>query len=131
MPPSNAAVAQAFASLIAGLGCRPTPGPRRLRSMTLRVGAGSSKAWEICVADRRRAVHPGTVGAGGHHHPHWPYGGFEVVSSGNGYELDYDHRSTEALVAAPPVTMLPPREQDCSDPDFRSVFPKAVRLMRE
>lgn len=58
-------------------------------------------------------------------------GGFEIVPSGDGYALDYRRRSTEALVAAPPVIMLPSREQDYSDPYFRSVFPKAVRLMRE
>ena len=58
-------------------------------------------------------------------------GGFEIVPSGDGYELDYHRRSTRALVAAPPVIMLPSREQDYSDPYFRSVFPKAVRLMRE
>ncbi len=58
-------------------------------------------------------------------------GGSEIVPSGDGYELDYHRRSTQALVAAPPVIMLPSREQDYSDPYFRSVFPKAVRLMRE
>jgi SIR2-like domain len=58
-------------------------------------------------------------------------GGFEIVPRGDGYELDYHRRSTQALVAAPPVIMLPSREQDYSDPYFRSVFPKAVRLMRE
>ncbi len=58
-------------------------------------------------------------------------GGFEIVPSGDGYELDYRRRSTAELIAAPPVIMLPSREQDYSDPYFRAVFPKAVRLMRE
>src|SRR5262245_48925023 len=31
----------------------------------------------------------------------------------------------------PPVLMLPSREQDYTDPYFRAIFPKAVRLMRE
>jgi hypothetical protein len=58
-------------------------------------------------------------------------GGFEIVPSGDGYELDYHRRSIQALIAGPPVIMLPSREQDYSDPYFRSIFPKAVRLMRE
>src|ERR1700726_3827266 len=31
----------------------------------------------------------------------------------------------------PPVLMLPSREQDYTDPYFRTIFPKAVRLMRD
>jgi hypothetical protein len=58
-------------------------------------------------------------------------GGFEIVPAAEGYDLDYRRRPTEALLGAPPVIMLPSREQDYTDPYFRSLFPKAVRLMRE
>lgn len=71
-------------------------------------------------------------------HEHWLVwhllkinGGFEILRRGDGYVLDYSHRKPSAVMREPPVLMLPSREQDYSDPYFRTVFPKAVRLLRE
>lgn len=71
-------------------------------------------------------------------HEHWLVwhllkinGGFEILRRGDGYVLDYSHRKPGAVMREPPVLMLPSREQDYSDPYFRTVFPKAVRLLRE
>jgi SIR2-like domain len=58
-------------------------------------------------------------------------GGFEILRNGDRYELDYGRRKRSAIIDKPPVLMLPSREQDYSDPYFRTIFPKAVRLMRE
>lgn len=58
-------------------------------------------------------------------------GGFEILRDGERYDLDYAKRTREAIIEKPPVLMLPSREQDYSDPYFRTIFPKAVRLMRE
>jgi hypothetical protein len=58
-------------------------------------------------------------------------GGFEVLGDGDGYILDYRRRSPEAVKAAPPIIMLPSREQDYTDTYFSGVFPKAVRLLQE
>jgi hypothetical protein len=58
-------------------------------------------------------------------------GGFEIIRSKDGYELQYHRRTEEDLLSNPPVMMLPSREQDYSDPYFRTIFPKAVRLMRD
>jgi hypothetical protein len=58
-------------------------------------------------------------------------GGFEILAEGSGYVLDYSNRSPEALAERPPVLILPSREQQYTDPYFRAIFPKAVRLMRE
>lgn len=58
-------------------------------------------------------------------------GGFEILRRGDDYELDYSARSQAEVAADPPVLMLPSREQDYSDPYFRTIFPKAVRLMRD
>ena len=58
-------------------------------------------------------------------------GGFEILRNGDGYVLDYSRRRPEDVIAQPPVLMLPSREQDYTDPYFRTIFPKAVRLLRE
>ncbi|WP_105434801.1 SIR2 family protein [Neorhizobium tomejilense] len=58
-------------------------------------------------------------------------GGFEILREGDGYILDYSDRGANEVRAKPPVLMLPSREQDYSDPYFKAVFPKAVRLLRE
>jgi SIR2-like domain len=47
------------------------------------------------------------------------------------YVLDYRHREGDAIMRDPPVLMLPSREQDYLDPYFRTIFSKAVRLLRE
>jgi hypothetical protein len=71
-------------------------------------------------------------------HDHWFVehllkinGGFEIRRRGEDYVLDYNKRSVEAVTADPPIIMLASREQDYSDPYFKIVFPKVVRLMRE
>jgi len=58
-------------------------------------------------------------------------GGFEILRRGGNYVLDYSQRSPEAVTEDPPIIMLASREQDYSDPYFKAVFPKVVRLMRE
>ena len=71
-------------------------------------------------------------------HEHWLVqhllkinGGFEILRHGTDYVLDYSARSTAAVAADPPIIMLASREQDYSDPYFKTVFPKVVRLMRD
>lgn len=71
-------------------------------------------------------------------HDHWLVsqllkinGGFEILRRGGDYILDYRRRETEEVMRDPPVLMLASREQDYSDPYFRTIFPKAVRLLRE
>jgi hypothetical protein len=71
-------------------------------------------------------------------HQHWLVdhllklnGGFEILRSGERYRLDYSKRSRAQIIEDPPVLMLASREQDYTDPYFRTIFPKAVRLMRD
>ncbi len=71
-------------------------------------------------------------------HDHWLVrqlikinGGFEILRHGDGFVFNYENRTPSQIAANPPVVMLPSREQDYSDSYFRSVFPKAVRLLRE
>lgn len=71
-------------------------------------------------------------------HEHWLVqhllkinGGFEILRRGNDYFLDYSKRTPQRVIAEPPILMLASREQDYSDPYFRTVFPKVVRLMRD
>jgi hypothetical protein len=71
-------------------------------------------------------------------HEHWLVqhllkinGGFEILRRGEGYVLDYGRRSPPDVTAEPPILMLASREQDYSDPYFKTVFPKVVRLMRD
>ncbi len=71
-------------------------------------------------------------------HEHWLVqhllkinGGFEILRRGESYVLDYSRRSTSEVIAEPPIIMLASREQDYSDPYFKTVFPKVVRLMRD
>lgn len=58
-------------------------------------------------------------------------GGFEILSSGNRYNIDYRQRSQPELQEDPPVLILPSREQDYSDTYFQAIFPKSVRILRE
>jgi hypothetical protein len=71
-------------------------------------------------------------------HEHWLVwhllkinGGFEILRRGDGYILDYSHRPAKDVMLDPPVIMLASREQDYTDPYFRAIFPKAVRLLRD
>lgn len=59
-------------------------------------------------------------------------GGIEILPSENGgYNFEYRRRGIEKILEKPPIIMLPSREQDYQDDYFRSIFPKAVRLLRE
>lgn len=58
-------------------------------------------------------------------------GGFEILPRGENYLLDYSRRKPKDIFNDPPVLMLPSREQNYDDPYFRTIFPKAVRLLRE
>lgn len=71
-------------------------------------------------------------------HEHWLVqhllkinGGFEILRRGDDYILDYSSRSPAQIILDPPILMLASREQDYSDPYFKTVFPKVVRLMRD
>jgi hypothetical protein len=58
-------------------------------------------------------------------------GGFEILRIDDRYVLDYSNRTLEQIIDQPPIIMLPSREQDYTDPYFREIFPKVVRLMRD
>jgi hypothetical protein len=58
-------------------------------------------------------------------------GGFEILRDGDQYNLDYSERTPAEVVENPPIIMLPSREQDYTDPYFRLIFPKVVRLIRD
>ncbi|KAB7782159.1 SIR2 family protein [Methylorubrum populi] len=71
-------------------------------------------------------------------HGHWLVqhllkinGGFEILRRGEDYILDYTLRTNKQVMSDPPIIMLASREQDYSDPYFKTVFPKVVRLMRD
>lgn len=71
-------------------------------------------------------------------HEHWLVqhllkinGGFEILREGENYVLDYSMRHSKDVMSEPPILMLASREQDYSDPYFKTVFPKVVRLMRD
>jgi SIR2-like domain len=72
-------------------------------------------------------------------HTHWLVqhlikvnGGFEILPEGNdGYSLNYGKRSESEIGRNPPVLILPSREQNYTDPYFRAIFPKSIRLLRE
>lgn len=71
-------------------------------------------------------------------HEHWLVqhllkinGGFEIRRRGDDYILDYSRRSPREIIEDPPILMLASREQDYTDPYFRTVFPKVVRLLRD
>ncbi|WP_407465831.1 hypothetical protein [Xanthomonas campestris] len=59
-------------------------------------------------------------------------GGFEIFKSSNGFELDYGQSKSEnELRSNPPQIMLASREQDYTQPYFRALFPKVIRLLHE
>jgi len=58
-------------------------------------------------------------------------GGFEIVSDGGGYDLDYRQRSFAAVRERAPEIMMPSKEQNYTSPYFSAIFPKAVRLLQE
>ena len=58
-------------------------------------------------------------------------GGFEIVPSDTGYDIDYRKRSFEQVRADAPEIMMPSKEQNYMNPYFTSIFPKAVRLLQE
>lgn len=58
-------------------------------------------------------------------------GGFELLTDGAGYDLEYRRRSFDEVRARAPEIMMPSKEQDYASPYFSSIFPKAVRLLQE
>jgi hypothetical protein len=58
-------------------------------------------------------------------------GGFEILASENSYHFDYRKRQDSDILKNPPKIMLPNQEQDYTDPYFKEIFPKAVRLLQE
>lgn len=58
-------------------------------------------------------------------------GGFELVSNGSGYDLEYRRRTFDDMRANAPEIMMPSKEQNYTSPYFSAVFPKAVRLLQE
>ncbi len=58
-------------------------------------------------------------------------GGFEIYPVNGGYELDYLAKESNTISKNPPKIILPTREQEYNEPYFSSIFPKAVRLLRE
>ncbi len=58
-------------------------------------------------------------------------GGFEVLRDREGYHFEYRKRPIDAVRNNPPILILPSREQDYTDPYFKEIFPKAVRVLRE
>ena len=58
-------------------------------------------------------------------------GGFEILRDGEGYHFEYRDRPLEAVRDNPPILILPSREQDYTDPYFKEIFPKAVRVLRD
>lgn len=58
-------------------------------------------------------------------------GGFEILRDGEGYELEYRTRRADDVRESPPILILPSRDQDYSEPYYREIFPKAVRVLRE
>lgn len=71
-------------------------------------------------------------------HEHWLVqhllkinGGFEILRRGDDYVLDYSKRSSDTVLSDPPILMLASREQNYSDPYFKTIFPKVVRLLRD
>ena len=58
-------------------------------------------------------------------------GGFEILERNGKYDLNYEQRPEEDILDRPPTLMLPSREQNYSDVYFRTIFPKAIRLLRD
>jgi hypothetical protein len=58
-------------------------------------------------------------------------GGFELVETSEGLEVDYRRRSAADRRKRRPVIILPSRAQDYDTSYFRQLFEKAIRLLRE
>lgn len=58
-------------------------------------------------------------------------GGFEVFKNDDGYEFNYLKKDNKNLRSNPPQIMLPSNEQDYTQDYFKSIFPKAIRLLQE
>ncbi|MBN2412446.1 SIR2 family protein [candidate division KSB1 bacterium] len=58
-------------------------------------------------------------------------GGFEIFQEGNNYIIDYSYRTIHKTKENPPVLVLPNKEQNYDEPYFRSIIPKAIRLLQE
>ena len=58
-------------------------------------------------------------------------GGFEILDVRDRYHFEYRHRDAADVQERPPILILPSREQDYTDPYFRTIFSKAVRVLRD
>jgi SIR2-like domain len=58
-------------------------------------------------------------------------GGFEILTDGVGYDLEYRQRSFKDTRERAPEIMMPSKEQNYTSPYFSAIFPKAVRLLQE
>jgi hypothetical protein len=58
-------------------------------------------------------------------------GGFEILGVKDRYHFEYRHRDVADVQASPPILILPSRKQDYTDPYFRAIFSKAVRVLSE
>jgi SIR2-like domain len=58
-------------------------------------------------------------------------GGFELMTDGVSYDLDYRRRTFDDIREIAPEIMMPSKEQNYASPYFSAIFPKAVRLLQE
>ena len=58
-------------------------------------------------------------------------GGFEILDVRDRYHFEYRRRDAADVQERPPILILPSREQDYTDPYFRTIFSKAVRVLRD
>ncbi|NKB55890.1 MAG: hypothetical protein GKS00_06100 [Alphaproteobacteria bacterium] len=105
-------------TILDNLGAADRPIYRRLyRGITPHLVCGRS------IWDQRRSVFD--------HNLIKLNGGFEILRDREGYHFEYRNRPPEAVRNNPPILILPSREQDYTDPYFKEIFPKAVRVLRE
>lgn len=71
-------------------------------------------------------------------HDHWLVdnlikvnGGVEIFQDSNGFDFNYSKKGLSDVRLNPPQIMLPSNEQDYTQEYFRSIFPKAKRLLQE
>lgn len=58
-------------------------------------------------------------------------GGFELLTDGLSYDLEYRQRTFDEVREKAPEIMMPSKEQNYASPYFSAIFPKAVRLLQE
>ena len=105
-------------TILDNLGAADRPIFRRLyRGITPHLVCGQS------IWDQRRSVFD--------HNLIKLNGGFEILRDPDGYHFEYRDRPPESVRDNPPILILPSREQDYTDPYFKEIFPKAIRVLRD